>query len=241
MSHPAVERATERSIEAIIDSVAADSIAEALDGGTVLPEHLAYDEVALAVAAYRSLAEIDLELREEAITDLAVTAPEILRISQPGDMTSVPLARVEELAGRRDLSGLARLSPDSGPMRGTAHRHGLMRVGLDAAGVARLASGIEISSAISGGIRTAMEGELSERTRGLLEAIRGYLESFGLRRTARYVRDLICDLAGHGSAALEERGFPPWQAYVMTGRTVAIVCASVYLAATRSDSPREEG
>lgn len=240
MTDSAVERATAQSIEAIIDSVAADSIAEALDARTLLPEHLAYDEMALAVAAYRAMAEIDLELREEAITDLAATAPEILRIAKAGDMTSVPLARVEELAADRDLSGLARLPAFRSAQR-VAPFHGAIRIGLDAAGVARRASEFEIKTAISRGIVSAMEGDLCDRTLGLLDATRGYLEIFGLRRTARYIRDLVRDLAGRGTAALQERGVPPWEAYVMIGESVAITCASVYCAATRPRDAPEDG
>jgi len=230
----AVERATSQSIEGIIDSVASDSIAEALDARALQPEHLAFDEMALATAAYRSFAEIDLDLREEAITDLAITAPGLLRIARAGDMTAVPLARVEELAGDRDLSGLARL-----PVFRTAQRvapfHGAIRIGLDTLAVARLASEIEIKAAIARGIAAAMEGELNERTQGLLDAIRGYLQIFGLRRTARYVRDLIRDLTLHGMTALEERGVPRWEAYAMSGEIVAIACASVYCAAKGSE------
>jgi hypothetical protein len=238
MLQSAVERATAQSIEGVIDSVAADSIAEALDARGLQPEHLSFDEVALATAAYRALAEIDLALREEAMTDLAATAPGIVRLSKAGDMTSVPLARLEELAAGRDLSGLTRL-PGFGSAQRVAPFQGPIRIGLDARAVARLAMAIEIKTTISMSIATAMEGELHDRTQGLLEAIRGYLVVFGLRRTTRYVRDLIRDLAGHGTAALVEHGIPTWEAYVMIGESVAIACASVYCAATRPEEDRE--
>lgn len=237
-AHSAVERAINQSIEAIIDSVAADSIAEGLDARALLPEHLAFDEVALAAAAYRSLAEIDLDLREEAVTELAATAPGLLRIAKAGDMTSVPLARVEERAGGRDLSGLARLPAFRSAQR-VAPFHGAIRIGLDAPAVARLAAEIETRTTIARGIAAAMDGELRGRTAGLLGAIRGYLETFGLRRTARYVRDLIRDLAAAGTTALEASGFAPWQAYAMLGASVAMACASVYCAATRPEDDRK--
>ena len=236
----AVERAIVQSIEAVIDSIAADSIAEALDARSLLPEHLVFDEVALTAAAYRSLAQIDLELREEAVTDLAVTAPGLLRIAKAGDVTSVPLARVEERAGGRDLSALVRL-PAFGSAQRVAPFHGAIRLGLDAPAAARLAGQVETRTTIAHGIAAAMGGELSGRSRGLLEAIRGYLETFGLRRTAGYVRDLIRDLAAAGTAALEADGFAPWEAYAMLGGSVAAACASVYCAATRSDGREEVG
>lgn len=234
----AVERATAQSIEAIIDSVAADSIAEALDARGLQPEDLAYDEGALATAAYRALAEIDLALREEAMTALATAAPGIVRLAKAGDMTAVPLTRLEELAAGRDLSGLNQL-PAFGSAQRVAPFHGPIRIGLDVRAVARRAGGAETRSTISEGIATAMEGELRDRTRDLLEAIRGYLVIFNLRRTARYVRDLIRDLANEGTAALVKQGLAPWEAYALIGESVAIACASVYCAATRSEEDRK--
>ncbi|MGE5893928.1 MAG: hypothetical protein ACM34I_07720, partial [bacterium] len=94
-----VNTAVDQNLDNVINAVASDSIMHLLDKQNLSPEQIDFDERAIANATHVAVAGLTKDVRDEAITVVAMTAPMLLRVSRPGDGTSTLLTTIESKAG----------------------------------------------------------------------------------------------------------------------------------------------
>jgi hypothetical protein len=94
--------AIDGSLDGVIDIVTSDAVVAVLDAKKLRPEEISFDMHAIESAAHFAFSKLKTSLREKALSEIALSRPDWIRKSGPGDGTAVLITRIDEIAHLSD-------------------------------------------------------------------------------------------------------------------------------------------